>query len=238
MRREYPKVRGPGRTILVTLLVLAAIGIGLDAGARAVAEARLASSVQTALDLPDRPDIELQGFPFLLQVARGRLEALEVELDDVDAEGLTLDRVTLSFQELAFDRVALLSGSGSVSVRSGSAQAVVTEDDLSTYLQEEGTPVLVRLDGPGIRVSTRISTGEETTTATAEGPVRVEAGRLIFSPREVEVEGTVGVPAAALGFDVTLPDLVPGIRYESVLVTGGIAAIEADLGDTELTLEG
>ena len=222
----------------MVLAVLAVVAIGVDAGARAVAEARLASSVQDALDLPDRPDIELQGFPFLLQVARGRLEALEVELDDVDAEGLNLDRVTLSFEELTFDRVVLLRGSGEVSVSSGSAQAVVTEDDLSTYLQEEGTPVRVKLDGPGIRVSTRISTGGLTTSATAAGPVRVEDGRLVFSPDEVEVEGTIGVPAAALAFDVTLPDLVPGIRYESVLVNDGIAAIEADLEETELGLRG
>ena len=237
MRRDYPKVRGPGRSILIALLVLAAIGLGVDAGARAVAEARLASSVQRALQLPDEPDIELQGFPFLLQVARGRLDSLDVELRDVDAEGLNLDRVTLRFEELVFDRVALLRGAGTVSVSSGSAQAVVTEDDLSTYLQEGGTPVLVRLDGPDIRVSTRISTGAETTSATAEGPVRVEGGRLLFSPDQVEVEGTVGVPAAALAFDVALPELVPGLRYESVLVNDGIAAIEADLGDTELSLE-
>ena len=238
MRREYPKVRGPGRAIFLTLLALAAIGVGVDAGARNIAEARLASSVQSALGLPDRPDIQLQGFPFLLQVARGRLAALEVGLREVEAEGLILDRVTMSFEELTFDRFSLLRGAGTVSVSSGSAQAVVTEDDLSTYLQEQGTPVRVRLGGPGIRVSTRISTGQQTTTATAEGGVRVEEGRLVFSPEEVEVEGTVGVPAAALAFDIALPDLVSGIRYESVLVNDGIAAVEADLVDTELTLEG
>ena len=237
MRREYPKVRGPGRWLVMIVLVLVVVGVGVDAGARAVAEARLASSVRTALGLPDEPDIELEGFPFLLQVVRGRVDALDVELRDVDAEGLTLDRLTLSFEELAFDPGTLLRGGGSVSVSSGSAQAVVTEDALSTYLQDQGTPVLVRLDGPGIRVSTRISTGQETTSATAEGPVRVEEGRLVFSPDQVEVEGSVGVPAAALAFDVTLPALVPGIRYESVLVNEGIAAIEGDLGDTSLVLE-
>ena len=144
--------------------------------------------------------------------------------------------MTLSFEELTFDRVALLRGSGAVSVSSGSAQATVTEDGLSTYLQEGGTPVRVQLEGPGIRVSTRISTGQQTTTATAVGPVRMEGGHLIFSPDEVEVEGTLGVPAAALSFDVLLPDLVPGIRYESVVVSDGVATIEADLRDTELTL--
>lgn len=238
MRREYPKVHGWGRRILVTLIVLGAGGVGADIGARAIVETRLASSIQGSLGLPERPEIELGGFPFLLQVARGRLEGLSLELRDVDAEGLLLDRVTLSLEELVFDRVALLGGSGSVSARGGRAEAIVTQDALSTYLQDHGTPVLVRLSGPGIRVSTRISTGSQTTTATAEGPVRVEAGSLVFSPDRVDVEGSVGVPAAALAFDVVLPELVPGIRYHTVLVHDGMAAIQASLEGARLDIGG
>ena len=236
MRREYPKVPGPGRRILITLLVLAAVGIGADTGARAMAESRLASSVQDALGLPEKPDIELQGFPFLLQVARGRLEAISIEVDDVEVEGLPFQRVTLGLDDLSFDLGALLSGSGAAEARSGSAQAVITENALSRYLQDSGTPVLVRLPGPGIRVSTRISSGGETTTATAEGGILVEGGRLVFAPDRVDVEGSVGVPAAALAFDIPLPDLVPGIRYERVLVHDGTAAIEASLDGASLEL--
>ena len=236
MRREYPKVSGRGRGLLIALGVIAALAIGADAGARAVAEARLAASVEETFRLPRRPDIELEGFPFLLQVARGRLDHLSVDLEDVTVEGLTFDRVTLDIEDLAFDRVELLRGSGTVAVGEGSGQAVLTQAALSDYLQDRGTPVLVRFTGPDVRVSTRIDTGAETTTATAQGPVRVEGGRLLFSPEHVEIEGTVGVPAAALAFDVALPDLVPGLRYESVLVTEGVAAIEAGLEGARLQL--
>jgi len=229
-------VPGPGRPILITLLVLAAIGLGADFGARAIAEARLASSVQTSLGLPQRPDIELEGFPFLLQAARGRLEAASVELRDVEAKGLALESVTLSFEDLVFDGVALVSGSGTVASRGGTAQVTLTQDALSGYLQDQGTPVEVRLRGPDIRVTTRINTGAGTTTATAEGPVRVESGRLVFSPEDVQIEGSVGVPAAALAFDVPLPDLVPGIVYQRVLIQDGVAAIEASLAGAELDL--
>lgn len=236
MRREYPKVPGPGRRILITLLVLAVVGIGADAGARAMAESRLASSVQSSLGLDQKPDIQLQGFPFLLQVARGRLEAISVEVEDVDVEGLPLERITLDLDDLSFDLGALLSGSGAAEARTGSAQAVITEDQLSRYLQDSGTPVLVKLPGPGIRVSTRISTGTDTTTATAEGVIQVDAGRLVFAPDRVDVQGSVGVPAAALAFEIPLPELVPGIRYERVMVHEGIAAIEASLDGARLEL--
>jgi hypothetical protein len=201
-----------------------------------MAESRLASSVQDALGLPEKPDIELQGFPFLLQVARGRLQAISVAVDDVEVEGLPFQRVTLGLDDLSFDIGALLSGQGAAEARSGSAQAVITENALSRYLQDSGTPVLVRLPGPGIRVSTRISAGGETTTATAEGGILVEGGRLVFAPDRVDVEGSVGVPAAALAFDIPLPDLVPGIQYERVLVHDGTAAIEASLDGASLEL--
>jgi len=229
-------VPGPGRPILITLLVLAAIGAGADFGARALAEARLASSIQGSMGLQERPDIELEGFPFLLHAARGRLEAASVELRDVEAEGMALEHVTLSFEDLVFDGVALVSGSGTVASRGGTAQVVLTEDALSGYLQEQGTPVEVRLRGPDIRVATRIDIGAGTTTATAEGPVRVESGRLVFSPEDVQIEGSVGVPAAALAFDVPIPELVPGIVYQRVLIQDGVAAIEASLAGAELDL--
>ena len=234
MRREYPRVPGPGRPILITFLILAVLAVGADFGVKAVAEGRLASSVQSSLDLPKRPDIDLEGFPFLLQAARGRLDGVSVEVDDVETGGIPLEKITLSFEDLRFDGVALVSGSGTVASRGGTAQAVVTEDSLSRYLQDNGTPVEVQLRGPAIRVSTRINTGSVTTTATAEGPVRVEGGRLVFAPEDVEIEGSVGVPAAALAFDVALPELIPGLTYQTVLVHDGVAAIEASLAGAEL----
>lgn len=236
MRREYPRVPGPGRPILITLVVLVVVAVGADFGARAVAESRLASSVQDSLGLPQRPEIELQGFPFLLQAACGRIDGVSLELHDVETRGIPLESITLDFEELQFDPTALVSGSGTVESQAGSAQAVVSQDSLSRYLQDQGTPVEVRLRGPGIEVSTRISTGAETTTAIAEGRVRVEGGSLVFAPEDVEIEGSVGVPAAALAFDVPLPDLVQGITYERVLVHDGVAAIEGSLAGARLDL--
>lgn len=234
MRREYPKVSGWGRRIVVTLLVLGVLAAGADFGIRAVAEARLAASVRDSLGLAEAPELELEGFPFLLQVARGRLERVSMDLRDITVEGLRLDRITLNLEDLTFDRLELLGGAGEVAAGGGRAQAVLAQDSLSAYLQEGGTPVLVRLPGPGIRVSTRISHGGDTTTATAEGRISVREGSLVFSPDRVDIEGSVGVPAAALAFEVPLPGVVPGMRYETVVVHDGIAAIEASLDEARL----
>jgi hypothetical protein len=236
VRREYPKVSGRGRRTVVTLLVLGAVVAAADFGTRALAEARLAAGMRDSLGLAEAPELELAGFPFLLQVARGRLERVSMDLPDVTLDGLRFDRVTLSLEDLDFDGLELLGGAGEVAVGGGRAEAVLSQDTVSAYLQDRGTPVLVRLPGPGVRVSTRISHGGDTTTATAEGRIGVEEATLVFSPDRVDIEGSVGVPAAALAFEVPLPDVVRGMRYETVSVHDGIAAIEASVDEARLDL--
>ena len=239
MRREYPSVPGPGRAILVTLVVLALLALGADVGLRFLAESRLSAAAQDLYALPERPDLDLRGFPFLLQVARSRFEEVAVEVEDVRLEGLDFDRVTLTLEDATFPREALFSGTGVVTSSGGHAEVVIGEDAMSTYLQEQvGAAVRVRFAGPGIRVSTRVSVGGVTTTASAGGRVRLEDGALIFSPESVEVDGSIGVPAAALAFEAPLPDVVPGVTYERVVVDEGVARVEATLAGAQLELSG
>ena len=239
MRREYPSVPGPGRAIVVTLFVLALLAVGADFGLRLLAESRLATAAQSLYGLPERPDLALRGFPFLLQVARSRFEEVAVEVEDVELEGLAFDRVTLTLEDATFPRESLLSGIGVVTSSGGHAEVVIGEEAISAYLQEEvGVAVRVRFAGPGVRVSTRVSVGGETTTASAGGRVRVEGDALLFEPGAVEVEGSIGVPAAALAFEAPLPEVVPGVTYERVVVEEGVARVQATLAGAQLELSG
>ena len=238
MRREYPRVPGPGRAILVTLLVLGLLAAGADFGVRFWTEARIAAGVQDALDLPERPELDLRGFPFLLQYARGRFDQVGVDVEDVEAEGLLIDRVALTFEDVTFDRVTLLRGTGTVTSAGGFGEAVLSEEEVSSYLQEREIPVRVRFVGPDIRVSTRISVGGATTTASADGTLSLEGGTLVFAPEGVEIEGSIGVPAAALSFEVPIPEVVDGLTYERVRVEEGTAVVEASLAGAQIELEG
>ncbi|MDQ4005456.1 MAG: DUF2993 domain-containing protein [Actinomycetota bacterium] len=236
MRREYPRVPGPGRAIAVTLVVLVALAVGADFGVRLYTEARLASSAQASLGLPQRPDLDLRGFPFLLQFARGRFDRIGVQADDVQVEGLVIDRIDLTFEDVVFDRRALIGGGGTITSGEGTGEAELGEDAVSRYLQDHDVPVRVRFIGPGIRVSTKISFDGATTTASSEGPLRLEGGALVFEPDDVSVEGSVGVPAAALSFELPLPEVVAGIAYEAVSVEEGIAVVQASLAGAQIEI--
>jgi hypothetical protein len=82
------------RRVIVILLGLALVLVGLDFAARAAAEAAVAGHLQAAEGLPQRPDVRVSGFPFLLQAAAGVYQQVDVRGQDVPAGSvLRLDQV-------------------------------------------------------------------------------------------------------------------------------------------------
>ena len=229
---------GPGRAIAVTLVVLLVLVVGADFGLRLVAETRLADSAQASLGLPQRPDMDLRGFPFLLQFARGRFERVGVQADGVESEGLEIDRIDLTLEDVVFDRGSLFGGGGIITSSEGTGTAELGEEAVSSYLQDHDVPVRVRFLGPGIRVSTTISFDGSTTTASSEGRLELEGDALVVRAEDVSVEGSVGVPAAALSFELPLPEVVNGITYRSVSVEEGTALVEAGLAGAQIEVIG
>jgi hypothetical protein len=77
----------------VLLVVLLVLGAGLVAGdlvASGVAERSIAQRVQQSGGLPERPEVEVRGRPFLLQALRGRYDDVVVRSAEVPAGQLGL----------------------------------------------------------------------------------------------------------------------------------------------------
>ncbi|MGP3973292.1 LmeA family phospholipid-binding protein [Streptomyces sp. 8N114] len=73
--------------------LLAFLGIG-DRWAALYAEGKAAEKVQDSLHLHARPEVHINGFPFLTQVARGRLDQVEVAIPDVPAGRVSVAQVS------------------------------------------------------------------------------------------------------------------------------------------------
>jgi hypothetical protein len=65
---------GPVRGLLIALLVIVAVLVGVDFGARWIAEDRVGAALQDSLSLPQQPDVSVRGFPFLTQALAGRYD--------------------------------------------------------------------------------------------------------------------------------------------------------------------
>lgn len=232
-----PRVPGRGRVIAVVLVMLVVVLVGADLVLRAWAERWLAGRLQEELALSSRPDIDLDGFPFFPRVVGGRLPQVTLDAEGLESSGLRLDRVRLELLGVRFSAGGLLAG-GDETIRAerGRGSVELTDESLTVFIQGLGKPVVVEFLGPKIRVSITAVQGGQEATATAEAPLHLEEGALVFRPRRVEVEGAFGIPAAALVFRAPLPEVVGEVRYERLRVEEGVARIEFSLRDAVVRL--
>lgn len=230
VRRDIPSVRGPGRAIVVTVLVVAALLVAADVGLRFWAQAWIEDRVGAALGISEPVDLALGGFPFLPAFLRGHFDEVTVEVDGLEREGIRLERVTLDLRDVRFDRADLIARrAGEVTVAGGSGQVEILEADLNAWLGQQGSAVSVDLLGPRVRASAIVSAGGQEATASATGRLRLEGGALAFDPGSVQVEGGFGVPPAALAFTIALPPVLPGVSYRSLEITAEALRLELSL---------
>ena len=231
LRRE---VRGgrAGRKALAVVLSLLLLLAGMDIGLRAWAEGWVATRMAQSLGLGREPQLDLHGFPFLLQFARGRFERVDLEADGLLVEGMMVESAHLELEDVRFDRGQLLfRGGGKIRAARGTGEVVITDGALSAVIQAEGVPVEVAFLGPGIRVSTTIRIGDQELEASATGRLRFEDGTASFSPERVQAGGPFSIPPDTLAFRVPLPELLPGVRYERIRVREGRATLEVAVRD-------
>jgi hypothetical protein len=80
--------------VAVGLAALAALLTLADRWALLYAEHRAADALEDKLKLSAAPEVEIGGFPFLTQLADGRLESVKVTVPDVAADRVSLAQVT------------------------------------------------------------------------------------------------------------------------------------------------
>jgi len=85
-----PRRRHRGRRWLIALLVLIIVLVGVDFGAKAFAENAIASQIDSS-GLGTKPSVDIEGFPFLTQVASRDLSQI-----DINASNFTVKQVVIS----------------------------------------------------------------------------------------------------------------------------------------------
>ncbi|MDQ1069554.1 LmeA family phospholipid-binding protein [Streptomyces canus] len=96
---------------VASLLVLAAFLTLADRWAVLYAERRAADTLKDRLRLTAAPEVEIDGFPFLPQLAGRRLDSVKVTVPDVAADRVTLAAVSATAHDIRLD------GDGPTSVR-------------------------------------------------------------------------------------------------------------------------
>ena len=73
------------RIILIVVVVLGGLFVAADRIAVSVAEKKAAEQAQISEGLAHRPDVSIEGFPFLTQAAAGKLDEVKITAGDIAA---------------------------------------------------------------------------------------------------------------------------------------------------------
>ena len=209
------------RRFLISIAILLGLAVAADAVLRNAAEGQMASRLQGAIALGNEPEVELGGWPFVVNLLRGRFPSLSVTGNDLESGGLTLSEVRLDLIRVRFSIAGLSSGRGALRAARGRGTATLLESDLNRALQRKNLDVTAVMDGKVLLLRSQ------------------ELGT------EVEVRPTLGGRSLSLGtipaigpISFELPDVLGGLAYRTVEVADGglrlgfaLKRVSLDLGE-------
>lgn len=201
----------PAARAVVTLLAFTAFLTLADRWAVLYAEHRTADVLQDRMGLAAAPEVDIGGFPFLTQVADGRLESVRLAVPDVAAERVSLARVSATARDVRLDTDGLMSVRGAHAPRLD-GEVLLSFADLNRELGASqvkftgvgGDRVLARgtlpVAGQNLRVraEARIRREGERGISTSVGGMRLDIGELAtYRPGTGPSQGLHLTPAAA-----------------------------------------
>jgi hypothetical protein len=202
--------------VIIGLAVVAALGlpVAADRVAAAVVEHRVAARLRCAAALSATPEVSLDGFPALTQLASRSFGEIRVRADDV-----ALPKVTIGRVEAEARRVRLTD--------SGVSAGSVTVDATVPYGSLPAAGGNVRIvgadDAQRLVIQADISVRGLSLAATVYADVTLSGTKLAVKPAEVELSSLgLRVPASRLPAaasqqrDIDLPALPAGLTYRSV----------------------
>ena len=230
------------RRLLITLAILGGLFAGLNVVGERFAEDRLADVVAARFDLEQPPAVDLDVFPIVMAIIRGRLPGLRVTATDVRVEDLSVERLDVVLRDVGVEGGLLGGGDLAVVVGEGSVEVRVAQAAINAYLKERGEDARVRLSSGTVRVSVTRTFLGQTRRYEATGRLRLSKQRLIFEPGRVTVDGRPAQgPEADLAreqatLDVRIPRLPGGFRPTEVEPAEGALVLRATLEDRKLSL--
>jgi hypothetical protein len=186
------------RILLIVVVVLGVLFVIVDRVAVTLAEGEVGDRLKSTENLADTPDVSINGFPFLTQLAGGELDDVEVGIDTYEATtGGGGDKVRIDDLTAHMKGVEFSGDYSAATASSATGTATITYDELMKTAKSEPTQV-----APGVTAKVvGLSDG-------GNGKIRVEVEATLFGARlpepvfvlsTVKVEGdTVRVDADAL----------------------------------------
>ena len=192
-------------------MIIVVLVVG-DRAAKAYTEDQMASQVQSSLALSGKPNVTIQGFPFLTQLAARDFRTVNINASNETAgPGGQLEIASLT----ATLHGMHIHGLNSATVDQFNASALVT---FTALANAGGIPqgITLSADGPN-QIKATSTSARSASSAVAQvtqtGPNQINVKVIDFG----------GIPADVLGnlanFNISIPKLPAGVTIQSISVT-------------------
>jgi hypothetical protein len=209
------------RRWLIAVGVIIALLVGADFAARAVAEQVAASQFQKQGNLPVKPDVTIEGFPFLTQVAAKDLSDVKVGIANLPEGPVTFSSINATATGIKLHSYAFNSGT----IAHINGTAVISFASLGNTLSSEFGPLGQLLNGAGLNLTeaspneVKASLNLIVTTGSATWRITRVSGNQI----NVRLVASNGLPSSLLGGiqdkTFSIPALPLGLTLDSLSVT-------------------
>jgi hypothetical protein len=224
--------RHPLRVFIIVLIVLIALLVAVDFAARAFAENKAASEIQQQ-GFPKKPNVDIEGFPFLTQVAAKDFQDIQISSSNVTEGPLEIASIDATLKNVHIN--GAFSG-GTIDSLNGTA--TITFAALANAMTAEAGP-LGQLAKTGLTLS---AAGPDEVKATLN--VVVLKGTAVWRVStagdngiNVQLVSAGGLPLSLLkpvaSIQVRLPTLPLGLKLQNITV--GSAGLTGTLTGTDVS---
>lgn len=256
-RRDRPRRRRRGgwlTVLLVLLLVLGAVAVVADRVAASYATKELRAQLVSQLSQMDVKydslDVNIGGFPFLTQVARGNYDKISIDMANVQlpqqgGNGATLPSLHVVATGVDANTQQVIQGNAKVNAKQVTGTAVVgfnTLEKLVDYSKYRLSEVKYSEAGGGLHVTGKVNLGAVEVPISATADVSVVKGQFQVKLRDLKAIN-VAAPAslkdyltnlAQQSLTAQLPKLPFGLVLEQATVGADGLAITAGGQDVPL----
>jgi hypothetical protein len=216
---SVPRTRHRLRTTIIVLIILLGLLVALDFGARAFAESKVASEIQQQ-GFPKKPNVSIEGFPFLTQVASRDFKDVQLSSSNITEGPLLIQSIDATMTGV---HVNSSFNGGTVDNLNGTLS--VTFAALANAMTSQAGSALGSLGGAGLTLSqagndeVKATLNLVVTSATAVWRVsRTASGDI--SVQLVNSSGLTSSLLSGLGnITIPLPHLPLGLTIQNVSVT-------------------
>lgn len=235
--------RGFGIALLVVLIVLVGLLVAADRIGAGMAENRLVSVVEAEEAKRNikasSTEVDIEGFPFLTQVARGRYDRIAINITDLKSGDLAVHSLRIDADDVTAKAGDLMSGNPKATAATVNGVATIAWDQLPAMLDYAGMnfgDATFAPAGESVRVSGTVKLNDQVIPVAATATFSVVSNQIKVKISDATISGMQVPPEAEdyvnqlqdkLSVGYKLPALPFGLKVQKVAATDAGLAVTA-----------